>query len=128
MPTIKITTQEFKDRIFDYEKEESWHYKGSKPAIIDFYADWCGPCKSIAPSLEELSAEYEDELVIYKIDTDKEMELSALFGIQSIPTLLFIPMEGSLMVQKGALPKNVLQQVIDERLLSKAQEGPDPAS
>jgi thioredoxin 1 len=123
MPTIKITAQEFKDRIFDYEKEENWHYKGSKPAIIDFYADWCGPCKSIAPSLEELSAEYEDELVIYKIDTDKEMELSALFGIQSIPTLLFIPMEGSLMVQKGALPKNVLQQVIDERLLSKAQEG-----
>jgi thioredoxin 1 len=127
MATIKITAQEFKDRIFDYEKEENWHYKGSKPAIIDFYADWCGPCKSIAPSLEELSAEYEDELVIYKIDTDKEMELSALFGIQSIPTLLFIPMEGSLMVQKGALPKNVLQQVIDERLLSKAQEGPDPA-
>ena len=87
------------------------------PAIIDFYAEWCGPCKAIAPVLEELAIEYSDKLIIYKIDTDKELELSSLFGIQSIPTLLFIPMQGSLMVQKGALPKNVLKQVIDEKLL-----------
>ncbi|HWJ90970.1 MAG TPA: thioredoxin [Flavisolibacter sp.] len=117
MGTIHLTAQDFKDRIFDYEKEEQWKFKGTLPAIIDFYADWCGPCKAIAPVLEELSIEYSDRLVIYKIDTDKEIELSSLFGIQSIPTLLFIPLDGKLMVQKGALPKNVLQQVIEERLL-----------
>ena len=117
MGTIHLTAQDFKDRIFDYEKEEQWKFKGTLPAIIDFYADWCGPCKAIAPVLEELSIEYSDRLVIYKIDTDKEIELSSLFGIQSIPTLLFIPSDGKLMVQKGALPKNVLQQVIEERLL-----------
>jgi thioredoxin 1 len=117
MGTIHLTAQEFKDRIFDYEKEQEWKYKGTLPAIIDFYADWCGPCKAIAPVLEELSIDYSDRLIIYKIDTDKEIELSSLFGIQSIPTLLFIPTDGKLMVQKGALPKNILQQVIEEKLL-----------
>jgi thioredoxin 1 len=117
MATIHISAQDFKDKIFNYETEQEWKYQGDKAAIIDFYADWCGPCKSIAPVLEELSEEYKDDLIIYKIDTDKEMELSSLFGIQSIPTLLFIPVNGNPMVQKGALPKNVLQQIIDERLL-----------
>ncbi len=112
-----MTAQEFKDKVFDYETQQDWKFKGDKPAVIDFYADWCGPCKSIAPVLEELSNQYKDQLVVYKIDTDKELELSSLFGIQSIPTLLFIPLEGSPMVQKGALPKNILQQVIEERLL-----------
>ena len=119
MKTIQLTAEGFKSRIFDYEKEEVWNYKGNLPAIVDFYADWCGPCKAIAPALEELAIEYDDKLVIYKIDTDRESELSSLFGIQSIPTLLFIPMKGDLMIQKGALPKNVLKQVIDERLLVK---------
>ena len=114
-----MTAADFKEQVFDYEKEEQWNYKGQLPAIIDFYADWCGPCKAVAPILEELSIEYDGKLVIYKIDTEAEAELSSLFGIQSIPTLLFIPMEGSLMVQKGALPKNVLQQVIEQRLLQK---------
>jgi len=117
MATIQLNAQDFKDKIFDYESDEEWKFKGDKAGIIDFYADWCGPCKSIAPILEELSNEYKERLVIYKIDTDKEIELSSLFGIQSIPTLLFIPLDGKLMVQKGALPKNVLQQVIEERLL-----------
>jgi thioredoxin 1 len=126
MGTIHLTAQDFKDKIFDYEKEQAWKYKGSLPAIVDFYAEWCGPCKAIAPVLEELSVTYSDKLVIYKIDTDKELELSALFGIQSIPTLLFIPMEGSLMVQKGALPKNVLEQVIEERLLKPVGASEDP--
>ncbi len=121
MGTIYITAEEFKEKIFDYEKEQEWKYKGSLPAIVDFYAEWCGPCKAIAPVLEELSIQYSDKLLIYKIDTDKELELSALFGIQSIPTLLFIPLQGSLMVQKGALPKNVLQQVIEERLLQSSE-------
>lgn len=117
MGTIQMTAQDFRDKVFDYEKEETWNFKGQRPAIIDFYADWCGPCKAVAPVLEELSIEFSDQLDIYKIDTDAEAELSALFGIQSIPTLLFIPVEGSLMMQKGALPKNMLQQVIREKLL-----------
>src|SRR5215217_7746548 len=112
MATIHLSAQDFKDRIFDYEKEQEWNYKGDLPAIVDFYAEWCGPCRAVAPALEELSDEYEGKLAIYKIDTDKEMELSALFGIQSIPTILFIPTEGAPIIQKGALPKNVLQQVI----------------
>ena len=122
MKTVQLTAEGFKSQIFDYEKDEAWNYKGTLPAIVDFYADWCGPCKAIAPVLEELAIEYDDRLLIYKIDTDKEAELSSLFGIQSIPTLLFIPMQGDLMMQKGALPKNVLKQVIDERLLPEANK------
>lgn len=121
MATIHLTTHDFKNKIFNYETEQEWKFKGDKAAIIDFYADWCGPCKSIAPILEDLSEQYKNDLVIYKINTDKEMELSSLFGIQSIPTLLFIPLNGNPMVQKGALPKNVLQQIIEERLLQNAE-------
>lgn len=117
MATIHLTAEDFKNKVFNYETEQEWKYRGNLPAIIDFYADWCGPCKAIAPALEELSEEYQDHLLIYKIDTDKEQELSSLFGIQSIPTLLFIPVEGAPMMQKGAVPKNALKQVIDERLL-----------
>ena len=118
MATKKMTAADFRAEIFDYETGNEWQFKGSRPAIIDFYADWCGPCKAVAPVLEELSKEYEGKVVIYKIDTDKEAELSALFGIQSIPTLLFIPVEGAPMMQKGAIPKNAFQQVIEERLLA----------
>ena len=120
MTTIHLDAKGFKDRIFDYDSGQDWKYQGSQPAIVDFYADWCGPCKAIAPVLEELAIEYDGKLLIYKIDTDKEQELSSLFGIQSIPTLLFIPVDGNPMMQKGALPKNVLKQVIDEKLLAKA--------
>lgn len=120
MATVQLTADGFKEKIFDYSKDQEWKYAGSLPAIVDFYADWCGPCKAVAPVLEELSNEYEGKLVIYKIDTDKEAELSALFGIQSIPTLLFIPVEGAPMMQKGAIPKNAFQQVIEERLLASA--------
>lgn len=122
MATIPLTADGFKENIFDYEKEENWIYKGALPAIIDFYADWCGPCKAVAPVLEELSEEYDGRVLIYKIDTDKEQELSMLFGIQSIPTLLFIPMEGAPMMQKGAIPKKTFQQVIEERLLAAADK------
>lgn len=117
MHTIRLTTEDFRKNIFDYEKEQDWAYKGSLPAIIDFYADWCGPCKMVAPVLEELAQEYEGRLVIYKVDTEAEMELAAMFGIQSIPTFLFIPMEGLPMMQPGAFPKKVFQQVIEEKLL-----------
>lgn len=120
MATIQMTAEDFREKVFDYTNEQEWKYKGQLPAIIDFYADWCGPCKAVAPVLEELSKEYEGKLDIYKIDTDREQELSMLFGIQSIPTLLFIPVEGSPMMQKGAIPKKAFQQVIEERLLSTA--------
>jgi thioredoxin len=120
MATIQLTAEGFREKVFDYTKDQEWMYNGSLPAIVDFYADWCGPCKAVAPVLEELSNEYEGRLLIYKIDTDKEEELSTLFGIQSIPTLLFIPVEGSPMMQKGAIPKNAFQQVIEERLLTTA--------
>jgi thioredoxin 1 len=118
MATIQMTLADFKEKVFDFEKEEEWKYAGELPAIIDFYADWCGPCKAIAPVLEELSKKYEGRLLIYKIDTDKENELSSIFGIQSIPTLLFIPMQGSPMLQKGAVPKNTLVEVIEDKLLA----------
>ena len=119
MTTIKISTQDFKDKVFDYEAEKEWKYKGSLPAIIDFYADWCGPCKMVAPVLEELAREYDGKLVIYKVDTEKEFELSGVFGIQSIPTFLFIPLEGQPMMQPGAFPKKVFKQVIEEHLVKE---------
>lgn len=124
MATIQLTTQDFKDKIFNYQEEKEWKYKGTLPAIVDFYADWCGPCKMVAPVLEELSNEYKDNLVIYKVDTEKEIEISSLFGIQSIPTFLFIPVEGSgdPMMQPGALPKKVFKQIIEEKLLQKTEQ------
>lgn len=117
MATKQLTTQDFTDKIFDYQNEKEWRYKGVLPAIIDFYADWCGPCKMVAPVLEELSNDYENQIVIYKVNTEKELELSSVFGIQSIPTFLFIPVNGDPIMQPGALPKKVFQQVIEERLL-----------
>ncbi|HSN09025.1 MAG TPA: thioredoxin [Hanamia sp.] len=120
MATIQLTTKDFKEKVFNYETEKDWKYEGL-PAIVDFYADWCGPCKMVAPILEELSNEYENRLVIYKVNTDKEQELSAVFGIQSIPTMLFIGADGEPMMQPGALPKHVLKQVIEEQLLVPAK-------
>ncbi len=117
MPTVKLTAQKFKEDIFDYTTEKEWSYKGDKPAIIDFYADWCGPCKMVAPILEELSNE-NPEIVIYKVDTEVERELAAVFQIRSIPSILFIPKEKQPMMQAGALPKHVLEEVIQKELLT----------
>ncbi len=122
MPTVQMTTQDFKDKVFDYTASKEWEFKGDKPAVIDFYADWCGPCQMIAPILEKLSDKYGDDLVIYKVDTEKEMELSQVFGIRSIPTMLFIPMGKQPMMQPGALPENVLEEVIEKELLSTSTE------
>ena len=119
MATIQLSTQEFKDKIFNYEQEQEWKYNGALPAIIDFYADWCAPCKMVAPILEELATEYEGKLVIYKVNTEAEMELASVFGISSIPTFLFIPVNGDPMMQPGALPKKAFQQVIEEKLVPK---------
>lgn len=121
MATIKMTTQDFKEKVFNYDLEQDWKYAGELPAIIDFYADWCGPCKMVAPVLEELSVEYEGKLLIYKVNTDIEQELSAVFGIQSIPTMLFINAAGDPMMQPGAFPKHVFKKVIEEKLLGPVQ-------
>lgn len=123
--TIKLTTEEFKNKIFDYTSNKDWKFEGTLPAIIDFYADWCGPCKMVAPVLEELSKEYEGKVNIYKVDTEAEGELADVFGIRSIPTFLFIPMEGTPMLQPGALPKNVFEKVIEERLVGGESGQPD---
>ena len=117
MATIHLSAQDFKDKIFNYETESEWKFKGDKAAIVDFYADWCGPCKAVAPVLEQLSEEYEGKLLIYKVNTDIEQELSAVFGITSIPSLLFIDAAGEPSMQAGALPKHVLKKVIEETLL-----------
>ena len=118
MTTIKLNKADFLTKIIDYETAPNeWNYLGDKPAIIDFYADWCGPCKRIAPMLEELAEEYGDKIYIYKLDTEKEKEVARLFGIRSIPSLLFIPMTGKPQMTTGALPKNELKKAIDTILL-----------
>jgi thioredoxin 1 len=117
MSTIQLTNESFKKDIFDYTKSQEWVYQDNVPAIIDFYADWCGPCKAVVPVLEELAKEYDGKLKIYKVDTEVEEELSAVFGIRSIPSLLFIPVNKEPMMQAGALPKHVLKEVIEKELL-----------
>lgn len=120
MSTIQLTADRFKEEIFDYTQSKEWKYKNNIPAIIDFYADWCGPCKMVAPILEELSEEYKDQLIIYKVDTEVEQELAAIFQIRSIPSLLFIPLDKQPMMQAGALPKPTLKDVIHKELLNQA--------
>jgi thioredoxin len=116
-----LTAAAFKEKVFNYEKEKEWKFTGDKPVIIDFYADWCGPCKVVAPVLEELSKEYEGKIQVYKVDTDKEQELAGVFGIQSIPSILFIPMSGKPQMSVGALPKEGFVQAINEILLPKVE-------
>lgn len=123
MAVIQLTTQDFKDKVFNYDTDSEWKLAGSLPVIIDFYADWCGPCKMVAPVLEELAIEYEGKIIIYKVDTEKETELSSVFGIRSIPTFLFIPLNGDPMLQPGAFPRKVFKEVIEEHLL-KEVSGP----
>lgn len=122
MATINLTAQDFREKVFDYTTEKEWKFKGDKPAIIDFYADWCGPCQMVAPIFEEISNE-RDDVVIYKVDTEVEQELSALFQIRSIPSLLFIPTDPDKkpMMQNGALPKHALEDIIDKELLTPVE-------
>lgn len=123
MGTIKLTKEEFLKKVVDYETNATeWKYLGDKPAIIDFYADWCGPCKMIAPILEELANEYADDIYIYKVDTEKEQELAAAFGIRSIPTLLFVPMDEAPQLAQGALPKHAFKEAIETVLLKRKSD------
>ncbi len=111
-----LTKETFIEKVFDYENEEEWKFKGDKPAIIDFYADWCGPCKIVTPVFEELSKEYEGKVEIYKIDTEDQQELAQTFGIRSIPSILFIPLEDTPQMSMGALPKAAFEEAIEDLL------------
>ena len=111
-----LTAETFKEKVFDYVNEKEWKYKGDKPAIIDSYADWCSPCKMLAPILEEIDKEYNGKIQIYKINTEEEQELSYAFGIQSIPSILFIPLDDQPRMAVGALPKNNLEEIIKDVL------------
>jgi thioredoxin 1 len=115
--TVHLTVKDFKEKVFNYEMNKEWKYEGTLPAIIDFYADWCQPCKMVAPVLEDLASEYAGKIMIYKVNTEEEQELASVFGIQSIPTLLFIPMEGQPQAAMGALPKQTFEKVIKDVLL-----------
>lgn len=118
MKTTEMTTAMFKDRVMDFKKmSDKWEFKGDKPAIIDFYATWCGPCKMIAPIVEEIANDYDGKIDVYKVDVDKNEELAAMFGIQTIPTLLFIPMEGKPVTSVGAKLKPELEEMIKQHLL-----------
>ena len=110
------TKESFFEKIFNFEKNKEWKFEGELPAIIDFYADWCGPCKMIAPILEELSEEYKGKINIYKVDTEAEKELSAAFAIRSIPSMLFVPANGQPQMAQGALPKTELKRIIKDVL------------
>ena len=120
MKTIELTKEDFLTKVANFESNPTeWEYLGDKPALIDFYASWCGPCKTIAPILEELASEYGDSIVIYKINTEKEPELAAAFGIRSIPSLLFVPMNEKPQMSQGAMGKADLKKAIDSVLLKK---------
>lgn len=120
---IYLSGDEFKKLVMDYETNpKQWIFEGDKPCIVDFYADWCRPCRMIAPIMDELAAEYAGKINIYKVNTDKEKELASIFGITSIPYVLFVPSEGAPSAQRGALPKESYKQIIDEFLLKSQQQ------
>ena len=111
-----LTKETFKEKIFNFEANKDWKFEGSKPCLIDFYADWCQPCKMVAPILEELSKEYDGKVDIYKVDTEDQQELAGMFGVKSIPSLLFVPMDGQPQMTQGALPKDSFEKAIKDVL------------
>lgn len=118
MKAMNLTKVDFLNKVANYEANPNeWKFLGERPAIIDFYATWCGPCKMLAPVLDELAAEYEGQIDIYKVNVEEEEELSALFGIRSVPSILFIPMEGQPQMAQGAMPKPALKEAIHSVLL-----------
>ncbi|OFX24759.1 MAG: thioredoxin [Bacteroidetes bacterium GWA2_31_9] len=111
-----LTVETFKEKVFNFEANKEWKFEGSKPCLIDFYADWCSPCKMVAPILEDLQKEYDGKIDIYKVDTEDQRELSAIFGIRSIPSILFVPLEGQPQMAAGALPKDSFKKAFAEIL------------
>jgi len=117
-----LTKDTFLEKVYNWEKNKEWTFEGDVPCVIDFYADWCGPCKMVAPILDELSVEYDGLINIYKIDTEKEQELAGTFNVRSIPTMLFVPKDGKPQMAVGALPKDGLKQAIEDVLKVKSPE------
>lgn len=111
-----MTTADFKQKVFDYSQEKEWKYKGKRPCVIDFYTTWCGPCKRLAPIMEELSKEYHGQIDFYKVDTEQEQELSYVFQIHSIPQVLFIPVDGKPTMMQGLHPKEDIVKALDDTL------------
>lgn len=115
-----LNKEDFLNEVFNYEKEKEWNFQGELPCVIDFWAPWCGPCRAVAPVIDELSEEYKGKVNFYKINTDEEQELASIFNVRSIPSLLFIPKEGQPKMSVGAAPKDALKKVIDDELLKAA--------
>ncbi|MFB6320413.1 thioredoxin [Saccharicrinis sp. FJH54] len=109
-----LTDETFKTKVFNWVDNKDWKFEGEKPAVIDFYADWCGPCKMVAPILEELADEYAGKIDIYKVDTEAQREVSSIFGIQSIPSILFVPVDGQPQMAMGALPKDTFKRAFED--------------
>jgi len=111
-----LTKETFKEKIFNFEENKDWKFEGDKPAIIDFYADWCQPCKIVSPILEEIAQEYDGKVDVYKVDTEDQQELAAMFGIRSIPSILFVPKDEQPQMAQGALPKDTIEKAISDVL------------
>jgi thioredoxin len=111
-----LTKETFLNKVFNYEANKEWKYEGEKPCIIDFYADWCGPCKVVAPVLEDLAKDFDGKITVFKIDTEAEQELASVFGIRSIPSFLFVPSEGQPQMAMGALPKETFVKAFKDVL------------
>ncbi len=116
---IQLTTAAFKKEIFNYDANKTWKYEGSKPAIIDFYADWCAPCRQLSPLVEEIAREYAGKIIVYRVNTDQEGTLAQNMGIQGLPTLFFIPAQGSPRISTGVIPREGLIKAINEVLMVK---------
>ncbi len=116
---VQLTNDGFKKMIYNYDLSKEWKYEGNKPAIIDFYADWCGPCRQLSPIVEEIAKEYSGKIVVYRVNTDKEKDLAQNMGITGLPTLLFIPVEGTPRMSMGLIPKESLVKAINEVLKVK---------
>lgn len=119
---INLSHKEFIEKVFDFENSEEWNYKGDKPAIIDFWAAWCGPCRQVSPVLEELAAEYGDDIYVYKVNVDEESAVAEAFGIRSIPTILYVPIGEQPQAIMGAAPKAKLRDAVETILLNKEEK------
>ncbi len=120
---VSLDVESFKAKVYNYDKNpEEWVFEGNEPCVIDFYADWCRPCKMVAPIMDELAEDYDGQITIYKVNTDKQKELAGLFGVRSIPSILFVPMDGRPQMSTGAMKKDDYKKIFDEFLLGKKSE------